>query len=395
MNGCARLAFAGLILAAPLDGGVSVGDLAGQAIASRLVSLVRVPDAGIQPQVAVDEQGTVHLVYFKGEPAHGDLFYASRSKSSDEFSVPIKVNNEPASAIATGTVRGAHVAVGRGGRVHVAWNGSDRAVPRAPGDSTPMLYTRLNETRTGFEPQRNLLQFAVGLDGGGSLTADTSGHVYVVWHANSPGSASETDRRVWLAVSENDGRTFMRERPLSDAATGACGCCGLGALADLRGSLFVLYRSARDLVNRDTYLVKSIDRGANISADRLDEWNINACPMTTFALAPAAGAVLAAWETAGQVQFVRVDAATGRRSAVVDAPGAARNRKHPAIAQNARGDVLLAWTEGMGWSRGGSVAWQVFDKTGAPTAEQGRAAGVPMWSLVAAYATAEGFVIVY
>src|SRR5262245_8872054 len=35
----------------------------------------RVPDAGIQPQAAVDGEGVVHLIYFKGEPFGGDAFY--------------------------------------------------------------------------------------------------------------------------------------------------------------------------------------------------------------------------------------------------------------------------------------------------------------------------------
>lgn len=78
------------------------------------------------------------------------------------------------------------------------------------------------------------------------------------------------------------------------------------------------------------------------------------------------------------------------------APGDARDRKHPVVATNKQGQILLAWTEGMGWERGGSVAWQVFDKGGRPTSEKGRAAGVPVWSLVAAFARADGgFTIVY
>ena len=43
------------------------------------VELRRVPEGGIQPQTAVGQDGTVHLVYFKGDPSEGDLFYA-RSK---------------------------------------------------------------------------------------------------------------------------------------------------------------------------------------------------------------------------------------------------------------------------------------------------------------------------
>src|SRR5690242_12926983 len=39
------------------------------------VALLRVPDRGIQPQVAVDSRGVVHLIYFKGDPGAGDIFY--------------------------------------------------------------------------------------------------------------------------------------------------------------------------------------------------------------------------------------------------------------------------------------------------------------------------------
>ena len=35
-----------------------------------------------------------------------------------------------------------------------------------------MLYTRLNDTGDAFEPQRNVIQKRVGLDGGGSVAAD-------------------------------------------------------------------------------------------------------------------------------------------------------------------------------------------------------------------------------
>jgi hypothetical protein len=79
------------------------------------------------------------------------------------------------------------------------------------------------------------------------------------------------------------------------------------------------------------------------------------------------------------------------------APGEARNRKYPALAVNARGEVLLAWTEGMGWNRGGELRWQIFGPDSrAIEGASGSAPGVPAWSLVAAAAIADGsFVLVY
>src|SRR5438034_10906573 len=78
------------------------------------VTLLRVPQQGIQPQAAVDAQGTVHLICFRGDPHCGDLFYV-HSRDGATFSKPIQVNSRPGSAIAAGNIRGAHLAVGQGG----------------------------------------------------------------------------------------------------------------------------------------------------------------------------------------------------------------------------------------------------------------------------------------
>ncbi len=355
--------------------------------------LIRLPDGGIQPQVAVDRDAGVHAVYFKGEPAAGDLFY-TRLDAAGSWTPAVRVNSQAGSAIATGNVRGARMAIGRNRRIHVAWNGSKDAAPAAPGGATPMLYTRSNVSGTAFEPQRNVVQVATGLDGGGAVAADSQGRVFVAWHAGGPESTGEGDRRVWIAASSDEGASFAREEPVSPRPTGACGCCGMAGLVDRRGDVYLLYRSARDVVHRDTYLLISDDGGRRFGSTRLQEWNIGACPMSTFALAEGPGGVRAAWETGGQVQFARVDA--GAVGAAIEAPGPIRTRRHPVLAVSARGDVLLAWTEGMSWQRGGSVAWQVFDTAGRPVGESGRAPGVPTWSLVAAYAGRDGvFRIVY
>jgi hypothetical protein len=358
------------------------------------VIVLRTPDGGIQPQIAADANGGVHVIYFKGEAAHGDLFYV-RLNPNGEFSRPIQVNTHSGSAVATGSMRGGQVAIGRGGRVHVAWQGSDRALPRTTAGTTPVLYARMNEARTAFEPERNVVGAAAGLDGAG-VAADAAGHVHVLWHAGAPGTKDEGERRVWVSHSSDDGRTFASEIAASDASTGACGCCGVRALADRQGVLYMLYRSASDLVHRDTYLLISRDKARTFASQKLQEWNLSACPMSTFSLGTSAGGVLAAWETAGQVQWLRIDGTTGRPSTLTAAPGSTGNRKHPAIAGNARGETLLAWTEGTGWNKGGAVAWQLFDSDGTATAEQSRLPGVPTWGLVTIAVRPDGgFTIVY
>jgi hypothetical protein len=366
------------------------GAFAGDSDSAGKVSLQRVPHQGIQPQVAVDTKGLIHLIYFSGRPAAGDIFYVHSEDGGLTFSRPLRVNSRPGSAIAIGNFRGAHLAVGNGGRVHVAWNGSDKATPKAPDGAWPMLYTRLNDAGTAFERERNVIQSAVGLDGGGSVAADEKGNVYVTWHAPTPGVQGEGNRCVWVARSTDEGKTFVPEQRANAEPTGVCGCCGMRAFADHRGTLYMLYRAATAEVHRDMYLLTSTDRTATFRDDKLSEWTQPACPMSTAVFTEGAGGVLAAWETRGQVYFARIDPATGERSEPIPAPGAGGERKFSVVATNRQGETILVWTEGMGWQKGGSVAWQVFDKDRKPTGLKGQAPGVPMWSLVAVFGRPDG-----
>lgn len=353
------------------------------------VTLLRVPNDGIQPQTAVDAKGTVHLIYFAGEPRGGDIFYV-RSSDGQRFSKPLRVNNQAGSAIAIGTIRGAHLAVGKGGRVHVAWMGADKAEPRGPSKSAPMLYTRLDDAGTAFEPQRNVIQKAHGLDGGGSVAADDEGNVYVAWHAPEPDTRGEENRYVWVARSTDEGKTFSREEKANTDPTGACGCCGMGCFVDKKGTLFVLYRSASEVVHRDMYLLASTDKGSSFRGEKIHPWEVGTCPMSSMAFTEAAKGTVATWETDGQVYFSLRDRSTGKLASPVAAPGTAKGRKHSVVACGPSGDTLMVWTEGTGWNRGGSVAWQVFGKDGKPTDQKGRVAGVPTWSLVAAFVRPDG-----
>jgi hypothetical protein len=233
------------------------------------VELIRTPSNGIQPRAAVDEQGTLHVVYFRGDAEAGELEYVRSTDGGKKFDEPLRVNAEPKSAVALGNVRGAQIALGRGGRVHVAWNGTVR------GDTkdSPMLYTRLDETGTRFEPERDVAREHHGLDGGGAVAADATGNVWVVWHAPD-GGKGEADRRVYVTRSKDDGTTFEREVAASKKGPGVCPCCGLGAFACGGGGLAILYRTARDGDRRDTMLLHAPDLGSPFRAKLVDKWRV-------------------------------------------------------------------------------------------------------------------------
>jgi hypothetical protein len=346
--------------------------------AGAAVSIERLPESGLQPQAIAAPDGTIHLIYLAGEAKASDILYRRRA-SDGGWSDPLKVNSQPGSAVAIGTIRGPQLALGRNGRAHVVWNGSQSAEPKPATGGSPLLYARLNDEGRGFSAQRDLIGRTHELDGGGSVAADAGGRVYVVWHASPAGSKGETNRAVFLALSTDDGGSFAPERTISPPGTGACGCCGLTAFANARGDAFVLFRTARTIMQRDMALLVSSDHGGSFRESFSHPWSVGMCPMSSANIASADNGTWAAWETAGRVQFARFS-----------------DTEHPRVAVNRNGETLLVWTEGTGWQRGGSFAWQVLDAKGEPTAERGKREGIPAWSYATAYARPDGeFVILH
>jgi len=358
------------------------------------VVIERVPHGGIQPQVAVGADGIVHLLYYSGDARAGNVFYVRRSSDGGSWSEPLPVNQHPGSAVAAGSIRGAQLALGKAGRPHVVWNGSSEAQPRGSDGQAPLLYTRLRDDGDGFEPERNIVNTGYGLDGGGCLAADRAGNVYVGWHGRGA-QVGEEHRRVYVARSTDDGDTFAPERAIDDGA-GACGCCGMRGIATNEGQVLFLYRTADKGLNRDICLLSSKDRGNNYRSETLDRWRINTCPMSSEAFVNTPSGTWGAWETRERVFLANLAAASGATAPPRPVSNNATKQKHPAWAVNAGGDLLLVWTEGTGWERGGSFAWQGFDSLGRETDTHGRSPGIPVWSFAAAYARPDGvFVILH
>ena len=113
------------------------------------------------------------------------------------------------SAHVVGLSRGAQIALGRNGLVHVAWHGS-KPVEGSGSPHPPVWYAR-SIAGARFEPQQMVSGSISGIDGG-TVAADASGRVSVAWHGLGvrPGSdqsakPGEEDRTVYLANSTNDG----------------------------------------------------------------------------------------------------------------------------------------------------------------------------------------------
>ena len=198
------------------------GVAAAAAPASRpAVRLVRVPDGGVFPQAQTDARGTIHLTYTTGDPAAADVYYARSADGGDTFSRPVRVNRGPGGAVVVGTVRGPQMAVGRDGRVHVAWMGSGRAAKAAaaagtaagkgPPAGAPRCGTPGRPTTAGRSSPSGTSPGAPGARRRRVRRRRPGRNVYVAWHAPASPGGGEADRRVWVARSR-DGRQDVRPR---------------------------------------------------------------------------------------------------------------------------------------------------------------------------------------
>jgi hypothetical protein len=356
------------------------------------VTLERIPEKGMQPQVAVAADGTVHMVYLAGDPKSADVHYVQRKPGDKQWSKPLQVNRQPGSAIAMGTIRGAQIALGRDGAVHVCWNGSSQAEPKPKLGGAPLLYSRILPGKSNFDPERDLMGNTRYLDGGASLAADTDGRVFVIWHGAPADKSGETNRAVYLALSKDDGSTFAAEKAINPESSGACGCCGVKAFADQKGDIFVLFRTAREMTDRAMQVLHSKDHGMTFQPELNHPWTAKQCPMSSSSFVAGSAGTFAAWETAGQVFGAKLDASQAQLGAMP--LSSKKGSKHPSLAENKAGDWLVTWTEGTGWEKGGALGWKLTSQDG--KTETGRQDGLPKWSYAAAYAKPDGsFVILY
>ena len=346
------------------------------------VETLRIPEDGRIPRAIVDTRGTVHLVYVQGGTSRANLFHVTRELGAAGWSEPQRVNSQELSVSGVGPIDGAQLALGPDNRLHVVWLQSEPA---------RFFYARSRPDGSGFEPQRDLSTGDEGsLEAGPAVATDRRGNVYVFWHA---GASEDARRRVYLTASRDAGTTFEPPRPVGQATEGACACCGLATVSDPDGAVHVSYRGAGDNVRRGQRLLTSTDHGRTFSDRLVHPWELGACPVSTTNLSVGPAGLTAAWETQGQVYFADVD----RLDAVRSPPGRARfRRKNPAVAVDSRGDTLLAWGDGPGFSFGGSLHWQLFDVAGRPVGEQGGGAGTVISGSTAAAVVQNGrFLVIF
>lgn len=343
------------------------------------VTILKTPNGGIQPQ-AVLRGREIHLIYYKGDPAAGDLEYVRSGDEGQTWTSAVAVNSIPRSAVALGNIRGGQIAIGPNGGIGVVWNGSGEAAKAFGKKDSPLLFAEMPAGKKAFSKALDMMGGTHELDGGATVAIDAKNVTYVIWHATDQDGKGEVDRAVWVAAKDPGEAKFTGPQRLEIGNLGACGCCSMKALGTASG-FDLLYRSATEMVNRDTWLIRRTATNAP-TARRIDPWKLNYCPMSTFSLAPSGWL---AFETQGKIRVSRTD----WESKIVELSGTGK-AKHPVLAVDGN-QILCAWTEGMSWSTGGTLRWAILDPDGKIVQRsKGEVADVPRYSLVTAFPRKDG-----
>lgn len=314
------------------------------------VVVVHAPEGGGPVDAKVTAGGTIHLLYDSGDIP----YYVKSSDRGASFSSPIAVV-EQASRRPGLVFEGTAMAVSGDGTVHVAMMTNNWKV-KLPNVPDGLVYATLAPDAKAFKPVRSLNQRP---SEGFSLAADGAGDVAATWLSG----------KLYANFSRDGGKHFTPNAEMNPAYD-PCECCTTRAVYGANGDLAVLYREKAGN-QRDIYLVV-LGRDGSQSRTRASStlWNVNACPMTYFALSATEDGYVAAWPTRGEIYFARLD-----RKGKVLAPGEV---KTPGRSGMRSGVVALGAPNGatlIAWKHDEDLGWQIYGREGRAQGAMGSARG--------------------
>jgi hypothetical protein len=303
-----------------------------------------------RPVVAkIDAEGAIHLLY---DSEDGPTY----ARSDDDG-----VTFGPAKAVVRGGSRKGgleyaawDMAVGKGGRVHVAM-GTNAWKLKLPQEEWGFYYANLDPGSAEFSPVRNINHKP---SEGFSLAADDKGNVTACWLSD----------KLYANVSKDNGETFAPSVEINTHYN-PCNCCTTSAAYAGDGRLAVLYREETNN-ERDMYVVLWDQSSGRMSRTRVGQtsWNINACPMSYYAISREPGGFVAVWPTRGEIYFARLDGkGDPSRQAEIKTPGRSGMRTGMIALNAPDGNTLVAWNEG------DRIGWQLYDGEGRPLGRPGSA----------------------
>jgi hypothetical protein len=304
------------------------------------VRTVAAPDGGEPVTAKTDAHGAIHLLYDRVDGPRYAKFASDGKPVGEPIALVDRASQKP-----KWEFHGWDLAVGQGGRVHVAL-GTNAWKLKLPHEEWGWFYARLEPGATAFSPLRNINRKP---SEGFSLAADDKGNVTACWLA----------RKLYANVSRDNGATFEPTVEI-DAAFDPCDCCTTSATYAADGKLAVFYREETNN-ERDMFLALWDQAQNQVSRTRVSStlWKTDVCPVTYYSISRHGDGFIATWPTRGQVYFARLDRKGELQSPLeIKTPGQSGMRTGVVAVSAPDGSILAAW------NKEGRIGWQVYDAKG-------------------------------
>lgn len=254
----------------------------------------------LQPQAAVDEKGTIFVVF-----GAGDRIYCCTSTDvCKTFGKPVEVGMVP--KLALGMRRGPRIAAG-GGTVVIT------AIGHETGDVYAWRST--DNALSWSEPVRVSDSPGDAREGLHALAMGPAGQVYCTWL-----DLRNKKTQLFGACSNDGGESWSENRMIYRSPDGSiCECCHPAVTYDSKSAIHVMWRNSLGGC-RDMYHAISNDGGRSFGKGRrlgLSQWKLDACPMDGgYLAATESGNTTAVWRR--DKQIFRTDTDTSEETLVGD-----------------------------------------------------------------------------
>lgn len=222
-------------------------------------------EAASQPQVCVDEKGSLHLTFGQGT----SVFY-THSEDGTHWSQPNLVGTLP--KLALGLRRGPRITTGTGTTLVTAISHEDGNLH---------AWTSTNGETWAEQASLNTVPFSAR-EGLHALAGDGRGQVAVTWLDLRTGKMS-----LWAKFSRDGGSHWTEDRLVYASPEGPiCQCCAPAVAFAPDGRIGFLWRNLLQGA-RDLYLSETREGQTFTPARKLGQgtWTLNACPMDGGSLA--------------------------------------------------------------------------------------------------------------
>lgn len=269
----------------PLQLAISSLLVSGLAIASEPVELARGvgPRNPQQPQVAVDESGTVHVVYGVGD----SVAYHRSDDAGKSYTKGVELSL--AHSMMLGMRRGPRISATKrsicitaiGGSQGKGRDGDLLAVHSVDGGKSWSKPLQVNDVKDAAR------------EGLHAMAASSTGEMCCTWL-----DLRNRSTEVMASTSVDGGRTWGKNVMVYKSPDGSvCECCHPSVAFGERGRIHVQWRNSLAGA-RDIYFATSTDSGKSFGkAEKLGagSWPLDGCPMDGGAIGAAEGKIASAW----------------------------------------------------------------------------------------------------